>query len=531
MILKIVVLIFSFFKLSHSLPLSTNSRWIVDEATSNRVKLTCGNWPSHLEPMIAEGLEKKPLSYIVKEIVSMGFNCVRFTYATYMFTRHGYSNLSVRESLNKFSLNDAKNGFAKNNPEFLDMSVVDVHKSVVDELGKNNVMVILDNHVSKPGWCCNKYDGNGFFGDQFFDPQEWIQGWKTAATRYKGNSNVVAMSMRNELRGPRENENDWYKYMEECATTIHEANSNVLIIFSGLSFDTNLRFLKTRPVTVNIPNKLVYEYHWYSFGEDNTWVTNTNARCAQRTQAAIYNSLFLLTQENPVPLFLSEFGLDLRGGNEKENRYFTCLLATLVELDIDWALWTLQGSYILREGMVELDEVYGTFDFNWDYARNKTTLERLQLPMRLNQDSNFKNSKSFIMFHPHSGKCVNIGEDNNVRGASCDSSGRWSHQGDGSPIMLEGVAGCLQATGEGRPVSVSKDCSTQGSTWKSVSASRLQLASQDKEGYHLCLEYDPMYSTIVTKRCLCIQQDNLSDLSTCDANPQIQWFKFVPTNT
>lgn len=33
---------------------------------------------------------------------------------------------------------------------------------VVDELGSRNVLVMLDNHISKAGWCCGTSDGNGW---------------------------------------------------------------------------------------------------------------------------------------------------------------------------------------------------------------------------------------------------------------------------------------------------------------------------------------------------------------------------------
>ena len=56
---------------------------------------------------------------------------------------------------------------------------------MVDELGKNGVMVVLDNHVSRPDWCCGDNDGNGFFGDADFYPMEWLQGLAQVATTYK----------------------------------------------------------------------------------------------------------------------------------------------------------------------------------------------------------------------------------------------------------------------------------------------------------------------------------------------------------
>ena len=74
-------------------------------------------------------------------------------------------------------------------------------------------MVILDNHMTKPGWCCSNDDGNGFFGDRDFDPEMWVDGLTKMATLFKGVKNVVGMSLRNELRGPKQNVNDWYRYV------------------------------------------------------------------------------------------------------------------------------------------------------------------------------------------------------------------------------------------------------------------------------------------------------------------------------
>ncbi|XVE92290.1 hypothetical protein REPUB_Repub01dG0084400 [Reevesia pubescens] len=61
------------------LPLWTSSYWIVDEKRQ-QVKLACMNWVSHLEPVVAKGLSKQPMDIIAKQIVSMGFNCVGFTW-------------------------------------------------------------------------------------------------------------------------------------------------------------------------------------------------------------------------------------------------------------------------------------------------------------------------------------------------------------------------------------------------------------------------------------------------------------------
>lgn len=176
---------------SQSLPLSTRGRWIVDDASGERVKLACVNWISHLQPMVVEGLHKRPLRDIAGAITEMGFNCVRLTWATYMFTRPSFGNRTVAESFSSLGLSEATGGVGRNNPELLNLSLVEAYEAVVDELGRHGVMVVLDNHVSKPQWCCAADDGNGFFGDKYFQPKEWIQGLTHVAKRFMNKSQVL----------------------------------------------------------------------------------------------------------------------------------------------------------------------------------------------------------------------------------------------------------------------------------------------------------------------------------------------------
>ncbi|XP_047971004.1 glycosyl hydrolase 5 family protein-like [Salvia hispanica] len=511
---------------SKSAPLSTYSRWIVDSVIGQRVKLACVNWPSHLEPMIAEGLDKKPMDDIIQKIIENGFNCVRFTWPTYMFTRPDYRNLRVSESLDKYNLTAAKAGIAKNNPWILRMTVVELHKAVVGELGKKKVMVVLDNHVSLPTWCCAGNDGNGFFGDAYFDPKEWLQGLAAVATAYKGFPQVVGMSLRNELRGGRQNEPDWYKYMQEGANTIHAQNPDLLVIVSGLYTDTNLGYLRSKAFQVNFANKLVFEAHWYTFGiPDKAWTDQTNNLCATVTKRAQDNYLFLTSAKDSFPVFISEFGINEKSPSVADSRYITCFLAAVADFDLDWALWSLQGSYILREGKVNLDESYGILDINWDRLRNPGFVSRLQIIQQINQDFTSVKPTYYKMFHPLSGQCVQIVKDD-IALANCNNASRWDEHQDGSPIKLEGAAGCLGLVGEGVAPRVSEDCSSK---WKIVSSSGLHLAAQDGKGEYLCLEVNASDSRIVTKKCLCVGND-LSNLRTCVDNPQSQWFKFVAAN-
>ncbi|KAH7857846.1 hypothetical protein Vadar_017094 [Vaccinium darrowii] len=107
-----------------ALPLSTDSRWIVDE-TGRRVKLACVNWASHLETVVAEGLSKQPLDLISKQIGAMGFNCVRFTWPLFLATNESLANLTVRKSFTRLGLTESLAGFQANNPSLIDLSLID----------------------------------------------------------------------------------------------------------------------------------------------------------------------------------------------------------------------------------------------------------------------------------------------------------------------------------------------------------------------------------------------------------------------
>jgi hypothetical protein len=110
-----------------ALPLSTSSRWVVD-ADGRRVKLACANWASHLEPVAAEGLSRRGVGDIAARIVAMGFNCVRLTWPTFMVTNASYSSLTVEQSFQRLNLTDSLAGVRANNPDIVDMKLIDAFK-------------------------------------------------------------------------------------------------------------------------------------------------------------------------------------------------------------------------------------------------------------------------------------------------------------------------------------------------------------------------------------------------------------------
>lgn len=165
--------------------------------------------------------------------------------------------------------------------------------------------------------------------------------------------------------------------MPQGAEAVHAANPKLLVILSGIDFDTNLSFLRDRFFNVSFTDKLVFELHWYSFsdGRDSWRKHNPNDFCVKIIEKVTHNGGFLLGRG--FPLILSEFGTDQRGVDISGNRYMNCLVAWAAENDLDWAVWALTGDYYLRTGKTDINEVYGILDVNWKDVRNSTYLQKL----------------------------------------------------------------------------------------------------------------------------------------------------------
>ncbi|KAM7464689.1 hypothetical protein LguiA_032810 [Lonicera macranthoides] len=506
-------------------PLSTDSRWIVDDS-GKRVKLACVNWVTHLEAVVAEGLSKQPVNVISRRILEMGFNCVRLTWPLYLATNDTLASMTVRQSFQKLGLMESIAGFQVNNPSLIDLTLIKAFQAVVSSLAKNKVMIILDNHISKPGWCCSNFDGNGFFSDQFFNPHLWLNGLTRMATMFKGISNVVGMSLRNELRGEKQNVNDWYRYMQKGAEAVHLANPDVLVILSGLDYDTDLSFLSNRPVKLSFTGKLVYEMHWYSFADENSWATgNPNQVCGQVVRNNTRKAGFLL--DKGYPLFVSEFGVDQRGTNVNDNRYFNCFAGFAAELDLDWALWALTGSYYLREGVIGMEEFYGVFSWNWREIRNPSFLQKisaLQSPFQ-GPGLSSKSLPHKVIFHPSTGLCLQRKTLlHPLKLGPCSNSEAWNYYTHQKILTIKGTHFCLQADQLGKPAKLGIICTLPSSKWEAISDSKMHLSSKLRNGIYVCLDVDPMTNVIVTNICKCLGRD-----SKCD--PASQWFKIIDSTS
>lgn len=166
-----------------NLPFTVDGPLILD-SEGNSVKTAGTNWPGHNDVMIPEGLQYTSIEKVVSDIKSLGMNVVRLTYAIEMIDQI-YANdgqdvpikTAFEDALGVENATVILENVLRNNPQFTAESTrLEIFDAVVEELNAQEIYVNLDNHMSSGEWCCSSDDGNSWWGDEFFDADNWVRG-------------------------------------------------------------------------------------------------------------------------------------------------------------------------------------------------------------------------------------------------------------------------------------------------------------------------------------------------------------------
>jgi hypothetical protein len=184
----------------------------------------------------------------------------------------------------------------------------------------------------------------------------------------------ASIGLRNELRQPQTSGNtaepydwaEWYENMVPAAETVYGNNSNILIFFSGLGFDTDITALVNKqhlgnghyfnPRSFDFGNRAVMELHNYqnsatSCGDITGGLNNNGYNAMNVSNTAYYH----------VPIVLTEFGFNQQDGSYN-GVYAQCLKQFITGQPGGpggWMQWVLSGSYYIREGTQDFEETWG----------------------------------------------------------------------------------------------------------------------------------------------------------------------------
>ena len=137
---------------------------------------------------------------------------------------------------------------------------LEVLEAVVEGLTQAGLMVILNNHNSRAGWCCSEQDREGLWWTAKYLQEMWLQALAAMAENYATNPRVVGLDLRNELRRAHGHSSvwggggqyDWAWAAETAGNLVLDINPGLLVIVEGLEYAGTVEGARERPLQVRL---------------------------------------------------------------------------------------------------------------------------------------------------------------------------------------------------------------------------------------------------------------------------------------
>ncbi|KAE9364732.1 glycoside hydrolase family 5 protein [Stipitochalara longipes BDJ] len=336
-------------------PLQTKGRDIVDR-NDRRVKLSSVNWYGGSDELfIPSGLDIQHRSEIARLIRHLGFNSVRLPYSDELVM----SNPKIEADL------------LSANQDLVGLRALDVYVAVVESLTEAGIAVIPNNHITQAAWCCGINLCDTAWYNNHLGPvcrvsqteDQWMENWVQVMSFFTNNSLVIGADLRNEPRGlwgtmP------WAKWAtaaESVGNKLLAINPDWLMFVEGVSSSNDLSGVRKRPVLLDIPNRVVYSAHVYSW---SGWGSREGIY-AKRPFLSFVKSMkenwAYLLEENIAPVWVGEFG-GPHEPSEGDFHYWNNLLKFLKLVNADFAYWAINP----RKPHENEKEGYSLIEDDWD---------------------------------------------------------------------------------------------------------------------------------------------------------------------
>ena len=317
-----------------STPLSTLSSNIID-ATGAPVLLRGVNWfGMETDLHVPHGLLIRDYKDMLAQIKSLGYNIIRLPYSVQALRASNISGVD-------FSIGSNNDLNGKTPLQVMDL--------VVQEAGKQGLLVLLDSHRLNDQEIPELWYGNGF------TEADWIGTWTMLADHYKNQANVIGADLKNEPHGQASwgtgnQANDWRLAAERAGSAIQAVNPNWLIVVEGVENNVpgqqltghwqggNLEGVGKYPVRLSIPNKLVYSPHEYGAGvynqpwfSDPTFPNNMPSRWE--------TGFNYIATRGIAPILIGEFGGRQVDGSSKEGIWQQKLVDFIGQKGLSFTYW------------------------------------------------------------------------------------------------------------------------------------------------------------------------------------------------
>lgn len=187
--------------------------------------------------------------------------------------------------------------------------------------------------------------------------------------------------------------------MTAAANAVHEAAPDVLIFFSGLSYDTYIdpiplgntlngttgtatenKTTKFVPSDFAWQDKIVLKLHKYDFEATQvpcpTFKSNWYQRGFQAVNASDPATQYLF------PIAITEWGFIQNGTYWNQTTYNKCSIEMVEDYQVSWMQWELSGSFYVQtrtdrtpNTLQGPEEFWGLLNYGWNEVRSPVTVE------------------------------------------------------------------------------------------------------------------------------------------------------------
>ena len=317
-------------------PLSTSGNTIVDAAGApvvlqgvNWFGFETGNHAPH-------GLWVRDYRAMLAQIRQQGFNTIRLPFSLQMVAASTTSGIDYGSGRNA-----ALQG----------RTPLEVMDEIIAEAGRNDLMVILDNHSTTD----DSFTHPLWYGLGGYSEDDWVATWRLLATRYAAAANVVAADLKNEPHGEATwgtgAANDWRRAAERAGAAVQAIAPHWLIVVEGIEgpvaggqqldrhwWGGNLEGVRANPVRLPVANRLVYSPHEY--GPEvyaQPWFSQPDlaATLADRWQ----KGFGYIHEAGTAPILVGEFGAKQVDPATVEGQWITQFADYLGARGISWTFW------------------------------------------------------------------------------------------------------------------------------------------------------------------------------------------------
>jgi aryl-phospho-beta-D-glucosidase BglC (GH1 family) len=330
------------------------------------IRITGVNWFGfETGNMIPHGLWARDYHGMLLQIKKLGFNTVRIPFCNAMLREDAKVNSLLTYGIDSMYVREKPDM----NKELVGKTPIEILDEIINYAGEIGLAIMLDNHSREPdGYMTEKVWYTSKTSEELF-----ISDWVMLAKRYKNNPTVIGFDLENEPHGKWQDTkatwgtgnplSDWNTAAEKCGNAILKENPDVLIIVEGVEevgtqtywWGGNLQGVKTHPVKLIKPEKLVYSPHEYGpevFAQE--WF---DAPAFPNNMEQIWDHNFGYIAKNGIaPLMVGEFGINKASSHGgKAGIWFDKFLKYMTDNGLSWTFWCFNPNSGDTGGLLSYD--------------------------------------------------------------------------------------------------------------------------------------------------------------------------------